>query len=205
MGRKRKNCTSLIREKVNELVARHFRGEMSKEELYEELLVELQPLLQALQRECVEKFGGHLTEDDISITLLEGLWVAVTRLSPDYPNPFSFLRKSLKGNLLDLGKTLAYASKASDGCALPRAEVDGHDGMDEDEDEDGYEPADPRVDVEGEVVVKDFVEKLPPLERKVVQMLLDGYSLSEVSRACRLSLRELRQLLDSVKKNWQRG
>ena len=189
---KERRCakTSEIRAQVNSVCEAYIRGEIDFETAYAQIETLMRPIIRALidyyERKVNQQFT-NIVREDLEIACLEGIVFALRNLKPS-DNYFSFIRKHIKGSILTLIRNLAFANVANQGRLekIPLSLLGDDDSdiepADADEDADAKNLA--LFGTEGfpyaEIELRDFLAKLPAVEREIAVKILEGYEVDEL-------------------------
>ena len=207
---KEKSKTNEIRRKVNDLVFKFFAGEISRNELIEQLIIVLKPITAVIVQELTKRFHGYVSAEDFEMACMEAVVLAVDRIDPNADDPFKFIRKWISTYPLYIASHYQpefFHSKGSveivHFSALEREPTD--------DDEDG-ELADylseilPALeeDFYSQMFVNEFFDKfLSDKERQVATMMMDGYNTNEICTKLCLERDEIDDIINSIRRKWE--
>jgi DNA-directed RNA polymerase specialized sigma24 family protein len=187
---RRRAKTSEIRAQVNSVCEAYLRGEIDFDTAYAQVEQLMRPITRALIEHYERKVNQQFTNvvrEDLEIACLEGIVFALRNLKQS-DNYFSFIRKHVKGSILTLIRNLAFANVANQGRLekIPLSLLGDEDSdiepADADEDADAKNLA--LFGTEGfpiaDIELRDFIAKLPPIEREIAIKIIEGYEVDEL-------------------------
>ena len=208
---KQKSKTSEIRRKVNDLVAKFFAGEISRDALIEQLIVVLKPITAVIVQELTKRFSGYIPAEEFEVSCMEAIALVVDRIDPAVDDPFKFIRRWISTYPLYIASHYQPEYFHSRGeveivhiSSLEREPTDDDDLIDD--------PADylseilpaAEEDFYSRMFVNEFLDKfLTQTERQVAAMLMDGYSINEVCTKLCLQKDELDDIINSIRRKWE--
>ena len=207
---KQKSKTNEVRQKVNDLVAKFFAGEISRDELIEKLIVVLKPITAVIVQEMTKRFSGYIAPEEFEAACMEAVVFAVDRINPQAEDPFRFIRKWVATYPLYVASHYQPEFFQSKGeveivyfSALEREPTD-----DDDLDGDNADflseiiPA-AEEDFYSQMFVNEFLDKfLTETESRVATMLMDGYTINEVCTTLCLQKDEIDNIINSIREKW---
>jgi len=207
---KEKSKTEEIRRKVNDLVAKFFANEISRDALIEQLIVVLKPITAVIVQELTKRFNGYIAAEEFEMACMEAIALVVDRIDPHAEDPFRFIRRWLSTYPLYVASHYQPEYFRSRGeieivyfSALEREPTD-----DDDLDGDNADflseilPA-AEEDFYSQMFVNEFLDKfLTEKERQTATMLMDGYTPNEVCTMLRLCKDELDEIINSIRQKW---
>lgn len=199
---KKRKITEDIRKTINDLVRDYLEGKITEEVMFNEVWEQGKKVWMSLIKEYSERCQPFITEEDLEITAKEAIISAIKRLVPTR-NPFSYIRRYVKGYLLEHIKKLAFPFSVH---SQPVGEVErvSVDSFLDNEDGDVCEPCpEGLMFIETGftwVEIKDMLNKvLSPAERQVAWMLIDGYNLVEISQQLSIPYQEVVAIVETIK------
>ena len=207
---KQKSKTNEIRQKVNDLVAKFFAGEISRDALIEQLIVVLKPITAVVVQELTKRFSGYIPAEEFEAACMEAIALVVDRIDPHADDPFKFIRRWVSTYPLYIASHYQPEFFRSRGeieivhfSAIEREPTDD-DNLDEDADYLSEMLPAQEEDFYSRMFVNEFLDKfLTQTERQVATMLMDGYSINEVCVMLCLRKDEVDDIINSIRRKWE--
>lgn len=187
---RRRVKTDEIRVQVNSVCEAYIRGEIDFDTAYAKIEQLMRPINRALieyyERKVNQQFT-NIVREDLEIASLEGIVFALRNLKQSN-NYFSFIRKHVKGSILTLIRNLAFANVANQGRLekIPLSLLGDEDSdlefasADEDADPKNLALFGTENFPYSEIELRDFIAKLPPVEREIATKIIEGYEVDEL-------------------------
>lgn len=181
--------TASVRRWVNKLVKRYFAGELTFDQLADQVVDAMLPIVYAVisSPKFRQNLTGYCDAEDLISQAKLGIIKALRRLKPKYPNPFAFIRIHAVNSVKKLNQRLVESGE------MLKVNVGLWCEGDDDESESvcgdwlggaagglSYTIQDQLFLIE----LRDYVQKfLTPAEREWLEKLLSGEDLSELELA----------------------
>jgi hypothetical protein len=193
-----------VGKKIDEICQSYLDGKISRDDCIENLAKLLNVKIREFAGKVYRYYERRVPFDDIISESLASLVVAVDKLKPNGNYKHHILNYLFKFTISYIIWRWGLYKKTPETISLFDYIESSYDEFEDEIKNEEYDEIDPSLiisekNIYEEVEVRDFMSKLEPIERSLLELLLDGYTKIEIMQKLNLSERRFLIIKKAIK------
>jgi len=190
--------------KIDEVCQQYLDGKITRDECIEKLAKLLERKIKEFAGKVYRHYEGRIPFPDIISQCLIQIVYAVDKLKPGGNYKHHVLLQVFKFSISYIKSSWGLFKETPETISIYDYIETHYDEFVDDIKEEDYEEIDPTLiisekDIYSEVEVRDFISRLEPNERTVLELCLDGYTKKEIAKIIGLSVKKIELIRRSIR------
>jgi len=198
-----------VGKKIDEVCQQYLDGKISRDECIEKLAKLLDHKMKEFAGKFYRHYAGKVPFDDIISECLMQIVEAVDRFKRGGNYKHHVLLRVFMFSINNIKIRWGLNRETPEMISIYEYIESNYDEFDDVIKNEDYEEIDPALiisekDIYEEVEVRDFISKLEPHERTVLELVLDGYTNKEIARITKIAIYKVQQIKNLIREKAER-
>jgi len=190
--------------KINEVCQDYLDGKITRDECIESLMKLLNPKIREFAGKVYRYHERRIPFEDIISECYAALVTAVDKIKPNGNFKHYILTRVFTFSIFPIKWRWGLHKETPETISLFDYIEPYYDEFEDEIKNEEYDEIDPALiisekDIYEEIEVRDFISKLEPIERSLLELMLDGFTKVEIMQKLRIGDRRFRKIRKTIK------